>query len=237
MYKAGEIYTKVEVGIMSECQNCRCHDKGRNEIIFIGDFICPWTYLGFVRLLKAVGNKEIDVLWRPFELDRNTPEAGEDRKEQRIRKFGSLEASLEKDAKVREASKDDGINFQHDLIKKTPNTFKAHRLMQLAESEGKDTAKLALLIFSAYFTEGKDIGDKSVLIELGAQVGLEKDKLKAFLEGDLGVEQLRQTEEAVREQKIDYIPFVIIGNHTFSGSESKEKYAKAIDSQFPEVMK
>lgn len=214
---------------MGECTNCRCKEAGKDQIILIGDFICPWCYIGITRLIKAIGNQPITISWMPFELDRNTPTEGEDRKEQRIKKFGSLEASQEKDAKVREASKGDGIVFNHELIKKTPNTFKAHRLMQLAQREGKDATQLALLIFSAYFTEGKDIGDNAVLVDLGTQIGLDKNELEGFLLSNEGVSELRNVEERVRQRKIDYIPYVMIGDHLFSGSKNSEDYALAIE--------
>lgn len=214
---------------MGECTNCRCKETGKDQIILVGDFICPWCYIGITRLIKAIGNKSIAISWMPFELDRNTPTDGEDRKEQRIKKFGSWEASQEKDAKVREASKGDGIVFNHQLIKKTPNTFKAHRLMQLAEREGKDTTQLALLIFSAYFTEGKDIGDNAVLVDLGTQIGLTKNQLEKFLLSNEGVRELRDVEESVRQRKIDYIPYVMIGDHLFSGSKNSEDYSLAIE--------
>lgn len=214
---------------MGECTNCRCKETGKDQIILIGDFICPWCYIGITRLIKAIGTKPIAISWLPFELDRNTPTEGEDRKEQRIKKFGSLQASQEKDAKVREASKGDGIVFNHELIKKTPNTFKAHRLMQLAQREGKDTTQLALLIFSAYFTEGKDIGDKTVLVDLGTQIGLAKERLEGFLLSDEDVSELRNLEERVRQRKIDYIPYVMIGDHLFSGSKNSEEYSAAIE--------
>lgn len=215
---------------MSACKNCRCQEAKQKQILLIGDFICPWCYIGISRLIKAIADKPISISWLPFELDRNTPIDGENRQEQRVKKFGSLEASLEKDAKVREASKEDGIVFNHALIQKTPNTFKAHRLMQFAEKEGKDTTRLVLLIFAAYFTEGKDIGDSAVLIELGTRVGLDKRQVEAFLRSDEGISELRNLEERVRQRKVEYIPYVIIGDQLFNGSKSSEEYARALEA-------
>lgn len=215
---------------MTECKNCSCKASTNNQVVFIGDFICPWCYIGEVRLNKLAQTANVKIAWLPFELDRNTPVEGADRKEQRIKKFGSWEASLERDAKVREASDKDGIEFKHDLIKKTPNTFRAHRLMWFAEKEGKNTSELAHLIFKAYFSEGKDIGDVNTLIDLGSQVGLEKGRLSTFFQGVEGVSEVRNLEQAVRQKRIDYVPYVIIGNQTFSGSQSIGIYFNALEN-------
>ena len=73
----------------------------------------------------------------------------------------------------------DGISFRHDLIRRTPNTFAAHRLIWLAGKEGvQDTVVEAL--FRAYFTEGRDVGDTSVLIYIAAEAGLGKKNVATF---------------------------------------------------------
>jgi predicted DsbA family dithiol-disulfide isomerase len=65
----------------------------------ISDVICPWCYIGKKRLEKAIaafdGKPEVRVRWLPFQLNPTMPKEGINRKEYRIRKFGSWERSMD----------------------------------------------------------------------------------------------------------------------------------------------
>ena len=47
-----------------------------------------------------------------------------------------------------------------------PNTLIVHQLMQLAETLGKDPSALAEDLMSAFFVQGVNIGERSVLTEI-----------------------------------------------------------------------
>ena len=43
------------------------------------DVVCPWCYIGEKRLAKALANRpdlEVEVSWRPFQLQPGMPEGG-----------------------------------------------------------------------------------------------------------------------------------------------------------------
>jgi Phage integrase family len=61
-----------------------------------------------------------------------------------------------------------GLVFRHDLMAKTPNTVASHALIRLARETG-DAAmqdRVVEALFSAYFTQGLDVGDLAVLAAL-----------------------------------------------------------------------
>src|SRR5204863_5769734 len=128
--------------------------------------------------------------WKPFQLNPTMPREGMSRKEYRERKFGSAAAVAEMDRRMIAVGKDEGIAFALDKIQKSPNTFDAHRLTWLAGQEGVQDAVVDGL-FRAFFTEGRDIGDRSVLVEIGAKAGLERDAVKTFLESEQGVKEVQ----------------------------------------------
>src|SRR5262245_25329863 len=140
----------------------------------ISDVICPWCFIGKRRLEKAVAaldaKHEVWVRWLPFQLNPTMPRAGISRREYRTRKFGSWERSLELDARVFEVGKSEGIPFAFDRIERTPNTLNAHRLIWLAGKEGVQDAVVESL-FRAYFTEGRDIGQRQTLLDVVAKAG------------------------------------------------------------------
>src|SRR5262249_31945637 len=162
-------------------------------ISVISDVICPWCFIGKRRLEKAVaaveGRHEVRVRWLPFQLNPTMPKDGISRREYRTRKFGSWERSLELDARVIEVGKSEDIHFAFDRMERTPNTLDAHRIIWLADKEGVQGAVVEAL-FRAYFTEGRDIGNRQALIDVVAQVGLGRHQAEGVLEGDDGQEAI-----------------------------------------------
>ena len=78
------------------------------------------------------------------------------------------------------------------------NTLLAHRLLWLAEQCGVQEAVQERLL-RAYFCEGRNMGDPDALAELAADVGLDADEVRAYLDSDAGrpevEEQLRRAVE------------------------------------------
>src|SRR4051794_33136176 len=104
----------------------------------VSDVVCPWCYIGKRRLEKALAllqRESVTVSWKPFELNPGAPKEGLDRQAYRIRKFGSLAYSQQLEARVAAAGAEEGIAFRFDEIKRTPNTFEAHRLIWFAGRE------------------------------------------------------------------------------------------------------
>lgn len=168
------------------------------------------------------------MLWKPFQLNPALPREGMDRKEYREKKFGGPKAVEEMDRRMTAVGAQEGIPFALDKIRRTPNTFDSHRLMWLAGREGVQE-KVAEGLFRAFFTEGKDIGDRAVLAEIGRSGGL--DGVAEFLESDRGVQEVRDEEKQGREIGVDAVPtFIIGGKVLISGAQSPEVFLEAFRS-------
>jgi predicted DsbA family dithiol-disulfide isomerase len=133
----------------------------------ISDVICPWCYIGKRRLEKAIAahGGPVKVRWLPFQLNPSMPQGGISRREYRTSKFGSWERSHELDAKLVAVGEAEGIHFAFNRIERTPNTLDAHRLIGLADQEGVQGTVVEAL-FRAYFTEGRDIGNRQTLLDV-----------------------------------------------------------------------
>src|SRR5262245_65742943 len=60
----------------------------------VSDVVCPWCFIGQKRLDKAIAlspDVDVEVQWRPFQLDPTIPREGKDRKRYMLDKFGSEE--------------------------------------------------------------------------------------------------------------------------------------------------
>jgi predicted DsbA family dithiol-disulfide isomerase len=196
------------------------------------DAICPWCYIGKRRPEKALellGDRhDVQILWRPFELNPGMPPEGIDRRAYRTAKFGRWERSLELDARVAAVGVEVGIPYAFDRISRTPNSFDAHRLIGYARTEGKQDAVVESL-FRAYFTEGQNIGDRRVLAELAAGVGLDRAEVEGFLESDQGADDVRREQERGRRLGIDGVPhFLFNGKVALSGAQEPGTILEAI---------
>lgn len=126
------------------------------------------------------------------------------------------------DAQVAAVGAQEGIDFRHDRMKRTPNTFDAHRLVWLGERMGVQDAVVEAL-FRAYFAEGRDIGDATVLADLAAGAGIRRGTAEAFLAGDEGADAVREAEIAAQRRGVSGVPtFVINGQPVFSGAQRTE---------------
>ena len=202
------------------------------ELSVISDAICPWCYVGKRRLEQAFalidGAQTFKVTWRPFQLNPDMPKQGIERREYRMRKFGSWERSLQLDAQLKEVGKSVGIDFRHDLMKRTPNTFDAHRLIWFADKAGAQDAMVERL-FRAYFSEGHDIGDRRVLAELAGDAGLERARVEAFLASEQGTIEVAADEAVAKRAGLNGVPtFVLDGRVLFSGAQPAEQIAQAL---------
>ncbi|HXI37827.1 MAG TPA: DsbA family oxidoreductase, partial [Burkholderiales bacterium] len=139
------------------------------------DVICPWCYIGKKRLEKALalldGEVKPEIRWLPFQLNPGMPEEGMARADYRKAKFGSIERGRELDARVAAEGRAEGIEFAFERMQRTPNTTAAHRLIQLAQDQGRGSAVVDAL-FTAYFEQARDIGDPEVLAEIARRCGV-----------------------------------------------------------------
>jgi predicted DsbA family dithiol-disulfide isomerase len=196
------------------------------RIDVISDVICPWCWIGKRQLdlaLDGVGAR-FDIHFRPFQLNPDMPEEGVPRAEYRAAKFGSALRGAELDAQVAEVGRGIGLEFRHDLMRRTPNTVRAHRL--IAWAAGPRQAALKEALMRAYFVEGQDIGDPGVLTAIAGAQGLEG--AGAFLASDALDAHVRAEDLAFRRLGINGVPsFALDGQVLFSGALPAVRMAEA----------
>jgi predicted DsbA family dithiol-disulfide isomerase len=203
------------------------------DIDVVSDAVCPWCYVGKRRLEKAIaavkGKHEITVRWKPFQLNPAMPKEGMGRKEYRQRKFGSEKVVADLDRRMMDVGKQEGIPFALDKIQKTPNTFDAHRLIWHAGRKDSQDGVVDGL-FRAFFTEGRDIGDRAVLVDVAAAAGLDKAEVRRFLDGDEGVREVRAEEAQAREIGVEAVPFFTIGGrYAVAGAHEPDTFLEAFE--------
>jgi len=199
----------------------------------ISDAICPWCYIGKRQVeralpLLAADGLDFTVHWHAFQLNPEMPDAGVDQREYRLAKFGNNPERLaEMDQRVTAAAAGVGLAFRTDLMRRTPNTIAAHRVIWLAERHGVQDAVVEAL-FRGFFTEGADIGDTATLAGLAAGAGLDRDAVTAMLAGDEGRAEVLSEDAMARRSGLDGVPtFTMAGHVLFSGAVPADTMAEA----------
>jgi predicted DsbA family dithiol-disulfide isomerase len=203
------------------------------RIDIVSDAICPWCYIGkrqLERALAALENEELhfSVHWNPFQLNPDMPKEGRDRMAYRAQKFGSAERAHELDERVANAAAAVGLQLRQDLMLRTPNTLDAHRLIWFAGREGVQDAVMEA-VFKAYFTQGRDIGDRDVLADCAVEGGLDRTTVADFLAGETAANEMLAADRAAREAGVNGVPsFFLDGYGLFSGAMPAETIAEAL---------
>jgi predicted DsbA family dithiol-disulfide isomerase len=203
------------------------------RIDIVSDAICPWCYIGkrqLERALAALEKEELhfSVHWNPFQLNPDMPKEGRDRMAYRAQKFGSAERAHELDERVANAAAAVGLQFRQDLMLRTPNTLDAHRLIWFAGREGVQDAVMEA-VFKAYFTQGRDIGDRDVLADCAVEGGLDRTTVADFLAGETAANEMLAADRAAREAGVNGVPsFFLDGYGLFSGAMPAETIAEAL---------
>ena len=199
---------------------------GRIDVI--SDAICPWCYIGKRQLERALDLLEknklrFTVAWHPFQLNPDMPREGVDRAQYRLAKFGSAERSRQMDERITEVAAGVGIEFHLEKLTRTPNTLKAHRLIRLAGQRGVQDGVVEAL-FKAYFCNGADLGDDTVLADIGHSGGLDRDAALAMLASDDGQREVLAGDQMARNCGIQGVPsFALQGHVLFSGAVPAEE--------------
>jgi predicted DsbA family dithiol-disulfide isomerase len=200
------------------------------EIDFVADLACPWCYLGLVRLDRARAmrpDRAVRVRWRPFFLNPAMPPEGMDRATYVSRKFGGGASQVYR--RIEESGRADGVVFAFDRMPRTPNTLLVHRLILLAEEQGKEDALIRLL-FRALFEEGRDVGRIDVLTEVAGQAGLDRAEVGTFLQGDRLAAEVHEAQAQAQRLGIRGVPvFIVDRQHAVSGAQPPEILAGLLD--------
>lgn len=199
------------------------------EVIF--DPGCPWCYIGKRQLENALKrrNASARVLWWPFLLNPDLPPEGVDRTTYLIRKFGSEARVGRVHAAIADVGQSVEIDFAFERIRRTPNTVNAHRLVRFARMYGRD-GQMVEALFNNHFVRGRDIGDRRVLLHIGAEFGFDPRVLRSYLRSDADTHLVYSENARAHRLGINGVPaFVFNGTYVICGAQEPGVLARMID--------
>ena len=207
-------------------------------IDIVSDVVCPWCYLGEKRLDAALAEapQPVAVRWRPYQLDPTIPDGGLDRAEYMGKKFGASGRLKTVHDNLTRLGAEIGLPFAFDKIKRAPNTLDAHRLIRWANSAGVQR-KVVDRLFKTYFVEGRDIGDRGVLIDIAQECGLDARLVEKLLAEGADADLVREEIAQAQAIGVSGVPFFIFaGRLGVPGAQEPSVLVRAM-AQARETMK
>ena len=192
----------------------------RIDVIF--DTVCPWCYIGKRRLESALADfdpADVEIHWNAFLLNPDIPPEGMERRAYLRAKFGGESRAQRVYAAIARAGHSAGIEFNFDEIDWTPSTIDSHRVVRYAQRHGRATEAVEL-IYQSYFLEGRDIGKRSVLIDIGHQLDFDTDSLRAYLHEPTNIQGILDHNARAHRLGISGVPaFIVDGQFSISGAQ------------------
>ena len=201
------------------------------KIKIFSDMICGWCFIGQTKLnraLKSFPETKFEIEHIPFQLNPDIPIEGIDRNEYLKMKFGGKEFAQPMYDRMTEEANKEGLNFNLNNIKKTPNTVFSHLLIKLAEQTNVHN-EVKEKIYHSYFIDGQNIGDKEILINIGKEFNIEKEMINNFFSVD-NIEKVNSFISIAKEKAINGVPFLEVGNDVISGAQSTANLEAIIKS-------
>ncbi len=207
------------------------------------DLVCPWCYIGRTRLdaaLRTPGTPAPVIRWRAFELQPDLPPEGVEARPFYARKFGGEARVQQLFDQVAGVAAQDGLHLDFSKMRRAPNTRLGHRLVRLVHAQSPAAADaLVRALFAAHFTEGLNLAQAEVLLEVAASVGagvaggLDQEALRAGLGGDAALGDVLADERLASELGIRGVPFFVTGLESprpraVSGAQAPEAFARLL---------
>ena len=198
------------------------------------DVVCPWCYIGKRRFETALSRFEhaddVEVVWRSFQLD---PSVAEGDVHPTLPALAAKYVRSEDEMRTQMTQLDalaaeEGLDY--DLANGVSgNTLLAHQLLHLAAEHGRqDAAKERLL--HAHFEERRSVFEVDALVELGTEVGLDGDEVRAALTDRRHLPAVQDDIATARALGATGVPFFVVDRtYGASGAQPPEQLLAVLE--------
>jgi len=198
------------------------HQKPELRVTAFSDYICPFCYIGFLRLERLREDFDLKVNWCFLEIHPNTPSEG-----QPVADLGySDEQWLEMMGELGEMARVEGVRLRGQSA--TTNSHKALLLGEAAKSYGKDVFYfLHKRLFEAYLCEQQNIGDPKILKALAFEAGISAKAVDQAWDEPKYELRLKQNLKAAVDLGVTQTPTIFIGDRKLVGALASDTILRA----------
>ncbi|KAJ5105191.1 hypothetical protein NUU61_002538 [Penicillium alfredii] len=229
------------------------------KIQIISDNVCPWCYVGYRRLTRAITAHKtthptdtFTLHWQAFYLNPTAPGyPGINKQEMYRAKFGAARMAA-MFSRLSAAGDGDGIAFRFGG--NTGSTRDSHRLVWYAgQEEARMTAaadetaqplstattttavgglqtRVVENLFRAYFEQERNITDREVLADAAAGAGLDCEAVRKWLESDAGGPEVDLEAESASRRLVTGVPYFLVQDkYSVEGADEPEGFLEVFE--------
>ena len=212
------------------------------RIDVVSDVVCPWCYIGKRRLEKAIEGtqlsdnvqvKDIEIIYRSYQLDSAVPKEGIDFQTYMENRFGTNFVS--KFHQVEQVAQTEGLDFDFSSLPKAINTFTLHRILTIALQDGiQPEVKEAFM--KAYFVDRQDLTQENILVELLGKYGWSAEKTLEIINSDVATDEVKEEMNYYRQLGVTGVPFFIFNQkYAVSGAQPAEVFVEILEKVSKEM--
>lgn len=199
--------------------------KPQLKLAVLSDYICPFCYIGYLRLEKLRAHFDLVINWALVEIHPDTPVEGKP-----IEQLGyspkKLDGML---GELTAMARAEGIELSPQTF--TANSHKALLLAEAAKQDGPDVFYcLHRRLFESFFVEGQNIGDPQVLVTLADECGVPPETVEKAWTDPAYSDRLQRNLAAAVKSGATGTPTFFIGEKTLTGAVSDETLLAAANA-------
>ena len=179
---------------------------------FYFDYSCPWTYLGFKRLIQTATRTASTIEWKPVKLEiikellnkpsQDTPNYVANYRAKDLQDWASY-CSLD----IKEHK-----NLDHRVsLKASKGAFAA-----IAENT---IFEYSAQVFKAFFSDMADIADSEILVEIAKQLDMDIDNFRMTIEGEQNYEAILKNTNELIDTGGYGSPTMVVEDQMFFGND------------------
>lgn len=177
------------------------------------DFSSPYAYIAATQIDNIAEDHGRTVQWKPFLLGAVMKESGGAPLASFPMKFDYARQDLDRFARLF------GLSF------KVPEPFPVATLAAARAFywlDGQDRAKaadFAAVLFTAYFEQGKNIGETAVVLDIAEKMGIDRAAMEQAMAAPENKQKLREACEEAVQRGIFGAPWVVVDGESFWGAD------------------
>jgi len=200
-------------------------------ITIYSDYVCPFCYLGRESLSRYQADREtpLEIDWQPFDL-----------------RSGKRNADGSIDHSVDDGKDDDYFEQAKESVRRLQEKYDVEMAMDLATEVDSLDAQVASYyikehddyetwlafdeaIFAALWTEGRDIGDEDVLVDIAGDVGIGADEIRSALDDADLREEVTDAFAASQRAGVRGVPTFASDGHAARGAVPPEQLRRLVE--------
>jgi predicted DsbA family dithiol-disulfide isomerase len=202
-----------------------------SEIVVYSDYVCPFCYLGRASLSRYQESRdeELEIDWRPFDLrsGRRNPDGSIDHSVDDGKDDDYYEQAKQN---VRRLQEQYGVEMELDIatdVDSLPAQIVSYYIKRQHPYE--TWLDFDEAVFEALWTEGADIGDENLLVELAEEAGVGGGEVRAALDDESLRRDVRAQFSDAQRAGVSGVPTFAYDGYAARGAVPPEQLERLVE--------